>query len=83
MALESASSCAVRIRNRKPRLVVLSYNTKIEVHQPFPRNSCRMNSVSVSGVTDRARKSGVEVESVLTEAGVRHDVGEVVTFGAE
>ncbi len=37
----------------------------------------------MGGVTDRAGKSGVDVEGVLTEAGVRHDVGKVVTLGAQ
>jgi hypothetical protein len=34
-------------------------------------------------VTDRTRKSRVDVESMLVEAGVGNDGGEVVTLGTE
>src|SRR5271157_6201250 len=72
VALESAGTRAARVGNGDLRAVVLGHHPQVEIHQALPGDTGRGCTDSMCGVTDGAGKSGLDVESMLAEAGVRH-----------
>ena len=56
---------------------------RVEIHQPLSAHGRRARSHAVRGVARGARESVVDVARVLAEAGVGHDLIQVVAFLAQ
>ncbi len=74
------------VRNRRTeeaRSGILGHHFQIEIHHALAGHVREIRSHSVSGVAYRAGKSRVDVQSVLAEAGVGKNAGQVVALGAQ
>src|SRR5215469_4141991 len=61
---------------------VLRHDPSIEIHHSLARNASGDSAHTVCGVANRTRETVVKVVGVAAEAGVTHDLGEVVAFDA-
>jgi len=81
MTGQTARIYSLHVGNRD--FAIRSNHIKIEIHHPLSRNRCHLGTHSVCRVANRAGKSVVDVASVLAEASIAHDAGQVVTLGAK
>lgn len=61
---------------------ILRHHTHVKIHQPLPADIRIDAPYAVRGVTYRTTETSIDMTLMLVEAGVRHDVTEVVTLAA-
>src|SRR5580658_1768808 len=80
VAGQRAGICGAVVGNgRGP---ILGNDADIKIHQPLAADIWVDASYAVRGVTYRTAEAGGDMALVLAEAGVRHDVAQVVALAA-
>ena len=82
VAPESAGVLAPFVRDGSIRTVVRGYDPQIEIHHAHSGDIVRRCAHAMCCMTDRARKTGIDVNRVFAKTGIRHHVVKVVTLGA-
>lgn len=64
-------------------LAIRSDHVDVEVHEALGGNCSYLRAASVCAMAHRAGEAVVDMASVILEAAVGHDAGEIVTLGAQ